>query len=446
MFIAIMSVIVAALVGVPVVTKLLDPKEPKEPEPSAEPSLGPQRGSEGSAPAELNSSGPESALSAAPIKVNPDALGPEQDPFSDLDLQEIAALTNSPALLEMMGLGELQPAPQPSPQGDEAAQERAEAPAPQSSRTNSKTSSKANSSVPKKSANAKSPKPKKSLVSVNWEGDWSDPPPEVPPPADDVEKARGTPSADALFDADIPVISKAPANHRRRSQRPSKPREPAREPGATKKTDKPQKLREVGAPAGAVSARPARPPLKLFVDEAPEPLSAQSPYEVLKPSEPSPQERRRSSVFERASDSVGSARETLLDFQPFFALDALRVINEAGSWSRDQQRDGRSKLVGANGEELDIAINEELPEWSLLLAHVNGFLFDLAQDQLRRQSEEIDFAYEGSLDLSRGGGSGVAFRQSQWANVATEEFIAKGGKPQLRGSKPRSPKRFMREG
>ena len=430
MLIALVSVIVAAVVGVPVVSKMLD--SVKEPPPPPEPPT-PKTPSGSEPPIQevtvADRAGHElPARVAAPVKVNPDAVTPEQDPFSDMDLQELAALTNSPALLQMMGM-ELPDSPPTQPTASDASTP------PKTTPKQTPSSSRA---APPKQVKA----PKKSLVSVNWEGEWSTPPNEVAPPQDEVEKQRGTPSADALFmDSDVPVITKTPANYRRKSSTPA-PSPKATAPKEVK-PNRPQKLREVAPTQNQVTgAQAPKPPLKLFVEDAPDPLLAQSPYEVIQPTSPQRQ-APRSGVFQRStgSDAYGSARETHLDFQPFFALDALRVINEARAWSRSQ----KSRLSEVSREELGVIINEELPEWSLLLSHVNGFLFDLAQDQLRhRQMEWGVQESTASMEISKPSG-GASFRQSQWQNVATEEFIAKSSAPKSK-TKPRGPKRFMREG
>lgn len=431
MFIAIISAIVAAVVGVPVVTKMLDAT--KEPKPTDDKlSIGQSKSSSQASLNEIsagerNPFGSPHTKMEDTIKVNPDTITPEQDPFADLDLQELAALTNSPALLQMMGLE--QPAPSsataPTP------------PTPQALPQSSKPKAPSASEVPK--AQKPTHSSKKSLVSVNWEGEWSDPPAGIPAPRDEVERQRGTPSADALFeDSDVPVITKTPANYRRKQVTPSpKAPEPKSQQG-----QRPQKLREV-APTqnNTVGNLPAKPPLKLFVEDAPNPLSAQSPYEIIQPTRNPINSPQRTQVFQRAtgSDMYGSARENNLDFQPFFALDALRIINEARIWTKSQT----NRLSEVSREELGIIINEELPEWSLLLSHVNGFLFDLAQEQLRHRQMTDWGKIEVQASEAKLGGGG--FRQSQWQNVPTEEFIAKSSKPQS-NVKPRGPKRFMREG
>lgn len=430
MLIAIISVIVAAVVGVPVVTKMLDAT--KEPEPLPEPpSLKASVTSTGTSaidPVSLNDRAgpaPSAPRSVTPVTVKPDAM--EQDPFSDMDLQELAALTNSPALLQMMGLAPELPA---APTAEAQAAPPPSAPA-----------SPAPSTQPASTLGSSQKRSAKSLVSVNWEGEWSAPPMAVQPPQDEVEKQRGTPSADALFnDSDVPVITKTPANHRRKK---APPPPTSKEPGRESKANRPQKLREVAPTQNNLpSVTPPKPPLKLFVEDAPEPLTVQSPYEVIQPTRPQPQ-APRANVFQRASGASahGSARENHLDFQPFFALDALRVINEARTWTKSQ----KNRLSEVSREELGVIINEELPEWSLLLSHVNGFLFDLAQEQLRlRQLNGWD-ATEANASLEHGKPGGVSFRQSQWQNVATEEFIAKASTPSSK-RRPADPKRFIREG
>lgn len=455
MLITLLSVVVAAFVGVPVVTRLVqrsteeskrdDPQHKSSPQ---ELSLGEGEPHDGMFHEAREGGEPSPSTS---VRVSPEthSEAPDEDPFSSLDLQELALLTNSPALNALMGaIGTGTPStpPQAAPPPQASTPARAQKNKEPAVKRATPHVQPIQSASPSPQGSAPNPSKRRSLVSVQWND------------GDHVESTRETPSADALFsDVDAPKIERpSPSTHRQAAPPPPKPQS---EPHA-KRGPRRQAVREVGASRGAQPATgpaptraPTHAPLTLNIDKQPSAISPQPSFEVMTPTTQPTQPKARSGELSRASerDELGSARPSYLDFKPFFALDALRFMSEFEAWARPRPPQGGEGEEQATSSP-QLAHNEGLPEWCALLAHVNGFLFDLAQEQLKTRAHlqlvESDLEHELSWELAHNNPltrPAVSFRPSQWADVPTEEFIVPRSAPKTSAQEPRLHS-FSREG
>jgi hypothetical protein len=186
-------------------------------------------------------------------------------------------------------------------------------------------------------------------------------------------------------------------------------------------------------------------------------------FEVIQPP-PAPPRPTPTAAPLRAESGPewGSAQPLYVDFTPFFALDALRYLSETAQLAKSAKGakgaksakgPRRAEEVAGEGDEegADLTLNEDLPEWYELLDFVNGFLFDLAQEQLQREHQRM--LSGGSLErdltqhitqnpLTR---PAITFRQSQWDHLPTSDLVAQP-KPGVGAGASRPRGGFSRDG